>query len=167
MMFSVPTEPYEINPIKVRALELFLILHMDHEQNASTSTVRNAGPSVIAEAIAMSRPCDGCSSASGCIVPVAVLSGDWSCRCRCRLQPGEPVCMHCIRHCYPLGPCTRVGLMLLNIWLPKYYKLLPRCNVLAPQLTQYDAMRSGANEAVIKMLEVRLAVLFHTLSGAL
>jgi citrate synthase len=43
MMFSVPTEPYEINPIKVRALELFLILHMDHEQNASTSTVRNAG----------------------------------------------------------------------------------------------------------------------------
>jgi citrate synthase len=45
MMFSVPTEPYEINPIKVRALELFLILHMDHEQNASTSTVRNAGSS--------------------------------------------------------------------------------------------------------------------------
>ena len=43
MMFSVPTEPYEINPTKVRALELFLILHMDHEQNASTSTVRNAG----------------------------------------------------------------------------------------------------------------------------
>lgn len=43
MMFSVPTEPYEINPVKVRALELFLILHMDHEQNASTSTVRNAG----------------------------------------------------------------------------------------------------------------------------
>lgn len=31
------------NSVKVRALELFLILHMDHEQNASTSTVRNAG----------------------------------------------------------------------------------------------------------------------------
>jgi citrate synthase len=45
MMFSVPTEPYELNPVKVRALELFIILHMDHEQNASTSTVRTAGSS--------------------------------------------------------------------------------------------------------------------------
>jgi len=45
MMFAVPAEPYEISPIKVRALELFLILHMDHEQNASTSTVRTAGSS--------------------------------------------------------------------------------------------------------------------------
>ncbi len=43
MMFSVPSEPYELNPVKVRALELFMILHMDHEQNASTSTVRTAG----------------------------------------------------------------------------------------------------------------------------
>lgn len=43
MMFSVPSEPYELSPVKVRALELFMILHMDHEQNASTSTVRTAG----------------------------------------------------------------------------------------------------------------------------
>lgn len=43
MMFSWPTEPFEINPVAVRALELLLILHADHEQNASTSTVRLAG----------------------------------------------------------------------------------------------------------------------------
>ncbi len=43
MMFSWPTEPFEMNPVAVRALELLLILHADHEQNASTSTVRLAG----------------------------------------------------------------------------------------------------------------------------
>ncbi len=43
MMFSVPTEHYEINPILERALDRILILHADHEQNASTSTVRLAG----------------------------------------------------------------------------------------------------------------------------
>jgi len=43
MMFSWPTEPFEINPVAVRALDLLLILHADHEQNASTSTVRLAG----------------------------------------------------------------------------------------------------------------------------
>lgn len=45
MMFSVPAEPYEPNPVAVRALELMLILHADHEQNASTSTVRLTGSS--------------------------------------------------------------------------------------------------------------------------
>ena len=45
MMFAVPAEPYDCNPIAVRALELMLILHADHEQNASTSTVRLAGSS--------------------------------------------------------------------------------------------------------------------------
>jgi citrate synthase len=40
MMFSVPAEPYEVNPIAARALDLLFILHADHEQNASTSTVR-------------------------------------------------------------------------------------------------------------------------------
>ncbi len=45
MMFSVPTESYEANPIFVRALDLLLILHADHEQNASTSTVRLTGSS--------------------------------------------------------------------------------------------------------------------------
>jgi citrate synthase len=43
MMFSVPHRPYEPNPVAVRALDLLFILHADHEQNASTSTVRLAG----------------------------------------------------------------------------------------------------------------------------
>jgi len=45
MMFSTPAEDYVPNPILVRALERILILHADHEQNASTSTVRLAGSS--------------------------------------------------------------------------------------------------------------------------
>lgn len=45
MMFAVPAEEYVPNPIVVKALELILILHADHEQNASTSTVRLAGSS--------------------------------------------------------------------------------------------------------------------------
>jgi len=40
MMFSVPSESYEINPVAAKALDLLFILHADHEQNASTSTVR-------------------------------------------------------------------------------------------------------------------------------
>jgi citrate synthase len=39
----VPTEEYKINPILAKAMDLILILHADHEQNASTSTVRLAG----------------------------------------------------------------------------------------------------------------------------
>lgn len=46
MMFSIPSEPYETNQTAVKALELILILHADHEQNASTSTVRLAGSSL-------------------------------------------------------------------------------------------------------------------------
>lgn len=45
MMFSVPTETYEINPVLSNAMDKILILHADHEQNASTSTVRLAGSS--------------------------------------------------------------------------------------------------------------------------
>ena len=45
MFFSVPAEPYEINPVAAEALDLLFILHADHEQNASTSTVRIAGSS--------------------------------------------------------------------------------------------------------------------------
>ncbi len=40
MMFSVPSEEYQINPMAVHAMRLIFILHADHEQNASTSTVR-------------------------------------------------------------------------------------------------------------------------------
>ncbi|MDP7463825.1 MAG: citrate/2-methylcitrate synthase, partial [SAR324 cluster bacterium] len=46
MMFAVPAEPYEIHPDVARALELLLILHADHEQNCSTSTVRVVGSSM-------------------------------------------------------------------------------------------------------------------------
>jgi len=43
MMNAVPTEPYNVNPILARAMDRIMILHADHEQNASTSTVRLAG----------------------------------------------------------------------------------------------------------------------------
>lgn len=45
MMFAVPSEPYEVDPDVVRALNMLLILHADHEQNCSTSTVRLVGSS--------------------------------------------------------------------------------------------------------------------------
>lgn len=45
MFFSTPTEPYNINPLWVKAIDRILILHADHEQNASTSTIRLAGSS--------------------------------------------------------------------------------------------------------------------------
>ncbi|HEX2222908.1 MAG TPA: citrate synthase [Thermoanaerobaculia bacterium] len=45
MMFSVPAEPYHVNPVFEKALDLLLILHADHEQNCSTSTVRMVGSS--------------------------------------------------------------------------------------------------------------------------
>ncbi|MEY3183103.1 MAG: type citrate synthase [Pseudomonadota bacterium] len=45
MMFSVPAEEMEVNPILSKALDRIFILHADHEQNASTSTVRLAGSS--------------------------------------------------------------------------------------------------------------------------
>ena len=43
MMFAVPCEPYKVNPVLARALDRIFILHADHEQNASTSTVRLVG----------------------------------------------------------------------------------------------------------------------------
>ncbi len=45
MFFAVPAEPYEIDPVASEALDLLFILHADHEQNCSTSTVRMAGSS--------------------------------------------------------------------------------------------------------------------------
>jgi citrate synthase len=45
MMFAVPSEPYEVRPVVVHAMKQLLILHADHEQNCSTSTVRLAGSS--------------------------------------------------------------------------------------------------------------------------
>jgi len=43
MMFSVPAEKYEVSPVAAKAFDLLFILHADHEQNASTSTVRLVG----------------------------------------------------------------------------------------------------------------------------
>ena len=45
MTFGVPAEDYEVNPVVANALDLLLILHADHEQNCSTSTVRLVGSS--------------------------------------------------------------------------------------------------------------------------
>jgi citrate synthase len=45
MMFALPTEPYEVSPTVVHALKQLLILHAEHEQNCSTSTVRLVGSS--------------------------------------------------------------------------------------------------------------------------
>ncbi len=45
MTFAVPAEDYKVNPVLARAMDRIFILHADHEQNASTSTVRNAGSS--------------------------------------------------------------------------------------------------------------------------
>ncbi|MEQ1790639.1 MAG: citrate synthase [Rickettsiales bacterium] len=45
MMFSTPCEKYTVNPVLARAMDKILMLHADHEQNASTSTVRMAGSS--------------------------------------------------------------------------------------------------------------------------
>ncbi len=45
MMFAVPCEDYQVNPVLARAMDRIFILHADHEQNASTSTVRLAGSS--------------------------------------------------------------------------------------------------------------------------
>ena len=45
MLFAVPSEEYVMNPVLARAMDRLLILHADHEQNASTSTVRLAGSS--------------------------------------------------------------------------------------------------------------------------
>ncbi len=45
MMFGTPAEDYKVNPVLVKALDRIFILHADHEQNASTSTVRVAGSS--------------------------------------------------------------------------------------------------------------------------
>lgn len=45
MMFATPCEPYTVNPVLERAMDKIFILHADHEQNASTSTVRTAASS--------------------------------------------------------------------------------------------------------------------------
>ena len=43
MTFGVPAEPYEVDPVLARVLDMLFVLHADHEQNCSTSTVRLVG----------------------------------------------------------------------------------------------------------------------------
>ena len=45
LSFGLPAEQYEVDPVVAKALDLLLILHADHEQNCSTSTVRLVGSS--------------------------------------------------------------------------------------------------------------------------
>jgi citrate synthase len=66
LTFGVPAEPYEVDPVIARALDMLFILHADHEQNCSTSTVRMVGSShanlftsVSAGAGALSGPLHG------------------------------------------------------------------------------------------------------------
>ena len=47
MMFGTPCEEFEVDPVVAKALDLLLILHADHEQNCSTSTVRLVGSSMV------------------------------------------------------------------------------------------------------------------------
>jgi len=46
MMFATPCEPYEVDPLAAKALDVLMIVHADHEQNCSTSTVRLVGSSM-------------------------------------------------------------------------------------------------------------------------
>ena len=47
MMFATPCEKYEVDPVIQKAIDMLLILHADHEQNCSTSTVRLVGSSMV------------------------------------------------------------------------------------------------------------------------
>jgi citrate synthase len=67
MTFGTPCEEWKPNPVLTRAMERILILHADHEQNASTSTVRLAGSTganPFACIAARTRPCSRCSTRS-------------------------------------------------------------------------------------------------------
>lgn len=62
MMFGTPCEKYEPNPVLVRALDVIFTLHADHEQNASTSTVRLAGSSGANPFACISRASPACGA---------------------------------------------------------------------------------------------------------
>ena len=69
MMFATPCEPYEVDPVVEKAIDLLLILHADHEQNCSTSTVRLVG-SLDGEPVrARSRPASTRSGARATAAP--------------------------------------------------------------------------------------------------
>ena len=62
MMFGYPTEPYQVDPVMTKALDKLLILHADHEQNCSTSTVRMIGSAQANMFVAIA---DGINALSG------------------------------------------------------------------------------------------------------
>ena len=82
MMFGFPAEPYELDPVMVRALDQLLILHADHEQNCSTSTVRMVG------------------SAAGEPVRLGLARASTPCRARCTAAPTRR-CWRCSRRSRP------------------------------------------------------------------
>jgi hypothetical protein len=65
MMFAVPAEDYEVDPVVVKALEVLLILHADHGQNCSSSAVRlvGSGEANIFSSVAAGDPCPERSAA--------------------------------------------------------------------------------------------------------
>ncbi len=80
MSFGFPAEPYELDPTIVKALDLLLILHADHEQNCSTSTVRLVGSSqanLYASVSSASTPCPARCTA-------APTRPSWRCSARSR-----------------------------------------------------------------------------------
>lgn len=94
MTFGVPAEPYEVDPVMSKVLDMLFVLHADHEQNCSTSTVRLVGSSnanlfasVSAGVNALFGPCTAaptrrcwrCSSRS---TPATATSGPSSARSR-------------------------------------------------------------------------------------
>ena len=81
MMFEVPSEPLNLSPVAAKALDLLFILHADHEQNASTSTVRLVGSTganpyacVAAGIAALWGPAHG--GANGAVLRMLAESGD-------------------------------------------------------------------------------------------
>ena len=77
MMFAVPSERYEVDPLLARALEVIMIVHMDHEQNASTSTVRTAGGSPSQDVRAMQSAGCCCHAQTGIRNLQSPLVADW------------------------------------------------------------------------------------------
>ena len=83
MTFGFPAEPYEVDPVMARAMDLLLVLHADHEQNCSTSTVRMVGSSganlfasVSAGIHALSGPAHGGANSAVLEMLEAIRRGD-------------------------------------------------------------------------------------------
>ena len=143
MMFAMPTEKYSVDAEQARALEVIFILHLDHEQNASTSTVRTAGSS---QANPMGA-CAGGRERAGCDGKRAVRgftarAGSSRCTGRCQraAKPASCVDHHHRWHSPALPPC------------------LPAACVASGIAALWGPAHGGANEAVLRQLEEIQAV---------